>query len=172
MTVRPGRWRESCRFPEAASTRGQESLSTKDKVSLQRKLEARKLQVGYTREDEDANNYSTVLKRLPYGKLESVYKFNVAASDDATAAIRRPPLCCGANDMDRENDMILETDGVDVTQVRTRRLWLARPAAGAHACCSWTLRRSISTRQSRSGAGVSGGALCAKWGAVAAPRSR
>ena len=63
-------------------------------------------------------------------ELESVYSVNVAASDDATAAIRRPPLCCGANDMDRENDMILETDGVDVTQVRAP--WLAPPAASAH----------------------------------------
>ena len=63
-------------------------------------------------------------------ELESVYRVNVAASDDATAAIRQPPLCCGANDMDRENDMILETYGVDVTQVRAP--WLAPPAASAH----------------------------------------
>ena len=77
-------------------------------------------------------------------ELESVYKFNVAASDDATAAIRRPQLCCGANDMDRENDMILETDGVDVTQVRTRRLWLARlpvRMTAAHGLCAGLFRR-------------------------------
>ena len=52
--------------------------------------------------------------------LESAYKVNVAASDDVTAAIRRAGCpccpCCPANDMER-SDMILESDGVDVTQV-------------------------------------------------------
>ena len=55
-------------------------------------------------------------------ELESLYKVNVAASDDVTAAIRPRPFCCGqcgANDMERESDMILETDGVDAVQVRS-----------------------------------------------------